>query len=196
MANDDMGRMLELSATRRREWILSVIGLLDTAIDELDREANPAKSAVLQAAALLREQVKPRDEATVGGLLAWQARRLQDYIDAHLADVLPVADLALLIHCSVAHFSRSFKRTFGESPHAFVVKRRLETATRFMLETTMCLTDIAFQCGFADQSHFCRLFRKVTGATPAAWRRSHGRRASSCYPKQERNVELDRCLSA
>jgi AraC family transcriptional regulator len=196
VANDGVGPMLELSTRRRREWMLSVIGLLDIAIGELDREPNPAKSTVLQAAALLREQVEPREEATVGGLLPWEARRVRDYIEAHLADVVHVEDLSLLIDCSLAHFSRSFKRTFGESPHAFVVKRRLEMAVRFMLETEMGLTDIAFQCGFADQSHFCRLFRNWIGATPATWRRAHRQPGAGLPEKrQERSVERDRCLS-
>jgi AraC family transcriptional regulator len=175
---------------------IGLSGVLDTAIDELDCRANPAKSTVLQAAALLREQVELREEATVGGLLPRQARRVQDYIDAHLTDVVRVEDLSALIHLSVAHFSRSFKRTFGESPHAFVIKRRLKIATRFMLETEMSLTDIAFQCGFVDQAHFCRLFRKWTSATPGAWRRSHRREETDFHSKrQERNMDSDLCLS-
>jgi AraC-like DNA-binding protein len=105
-------------------------------------------------------------------LLAWQARRVRDYIDSHIAGPILVADLCALIDRSEAHFSRSFKRTFGESPHAFVIRRRLELAARYMLQTDASLTDIALRCGFIDQAHLCKHFRQSTGHSPGAWRRS------------------------
>jgi AraC family transcriptional regulator len=83
-----------------------------------------------------------------------------------------VADLCALAQRSEAHFSRSFRRTFGHSPHAFVVRRRVELAGQYMLQTEAPLSDIALRCGFVDQAHLCKLFRKVTGETPAAWRRA------------------------
>jgi AraC-like DNA-binding protein len=78
----------------------------------------------------------------------------------------------MLVQRSEAHFARSFRLTFGESPHAFVVRRRLELAARYMLQTEMDLSEIALRCGFSDQAHLCRRFREATGQSPAAWRRA------------------------
>jgi AraC family transcriptional regulator len=97
---------------------------------------------------------------------------VRDYIDSHLTEPVPVADLCVLIGRSKAHFSRSFKRTFGESPHAFVIRRRLELAARHMLRTDAPLSDIALRCGFIDQAHLSKHFRQSTGQAPAAWRRA------------------------
>jgi AraC-like DNA-binding protein len=119
-------------------------------------------------------------ELSDGGvrLLAWQARKVRDYIDSHIGGPILVADLCALIDRSEAHFSRSFKRTFGESPHAFVIWRRLELAARYMLQTDASLSDIALRCGFTDQAHLCKHFRQSTGQTPAAWRRARRTQAS------------------
>jgi len=105
-------------------------------------------------------------------LLAWQARKVLDYIDRHITSRVPVADLSALVWRSEAHFSRSFRGTFGYSPHAFVVRRRVELAAKYMLRADMSLSDIALGCGFVDQAHLCKHFRVVTGETPAAWRRA------------------------
>ena len=173
MANEGIGAILELSARRARECVKRVISLLDSAIGELNRD-HSAKCTILQAASLLREQIDPQAAAADGGerLLAWQARKVREYIDGHIARPIRVADLSALIHLSEAHFSRAFKRTFGASPHAFVTLRRIELAAQYMLETDTCLSDIALRCGFTDQAHLGNHFRQSTGETPAAWRRA------------------------
>jgi AraC family transcriptional regulator len=174
MANEGIGAILELSA-RPRECVKRVILLLDAAVGELNRD-HSAKCTILQAASLLREQIDPpAATAAAGGggrLLAWQARKVREYIDGHITGPILVADLCTLIQRSEAHFSRSFKRTFGVSPHAFVIQRRLEMAARYMLETDTGLSDVALECGFTDQAHLCKHFRQSTGETPAAWRRA------------------------
>ena len=161
---------------RSREWMHEVISLLEAAVGQLHDQEHPAQSTLLEAASLLRQQVHPTATADVTEgrerLLAWQARKVRDYIDAHITGSIPVADLCALVQRSEAHFSRSFRRTFGYSPHAFVIRRRVELAAGYMLESEMSLSDIALACGFVDQAHLCRHFRAVTGETPAAWRRA------------------------
>ena len=163
----------KLSARRSPEWARHVLTLLDKAVRQL-QPSGVAHGTVLEAASLLRKQIEPVQELPDGGgrLLAWQARKVRDYIDTHITGPVLVADLCALIDRSEAHFSRSFKRTFGESPHAFVIRRRLELAARYMLQTDVSLSDIALRCGFTDQAHLCKHFRQSTGQTPAAWRRA------------------------
>jgi AraC family transcriptional regulator len=172
-----IGAIWEPSARRPREWVKCVMTLLDAAIGELNREEHPAKCTLLQAASLIREQIDPQAVAAAadegGRLLPWQARKVRDYVDGHIEGPIRVAELCALIQRSEAHFSRAFKRTFGASPHAFVIQRRLELAAQYMLETHTCLSDIALRCGFTDQAHLCKHFRQATGQTPAAWRRAH-----------------------
>jgi AraC-like DNA-binding protein len=175
MAKEGMGAISELSTKGAREWVQRVITLLDAAVGELNRD-HSAKDTILQAASLLREQTDSQAAAgalnEAGGLLAWQARKVREYVDGHIAGPIRVADLCALIQRSEAHFSRAFKRTFGASPHAFVIHRRVQLAARYMLETDACLSDIALRCGFTDQAHLCKHFRQATGETPAAWRRT------------------------
>jgi AraC family transcriptional regulator len=154
-----------------------VITLLEAAVSQLHDGEHPVQGTLLEAASLLRQQVHPLAAEGVpdgrGRLLAWQARKVRDYIDSHITEPVLVADLCALVQYSEAHFSRSFKRTFGESPHSFVVRRRVELAAEYMLTTAASLSDIALGCGFTDQAHLCKHFRQAAGQTPAAWRRAH-----------------------
>jgi AraC family transcriptional regulator len=165
-----------LDMTRSRELIHRVIVLLEAALGHLHDPPHPAQGALLEAASMLRQQIDPPalSEITNGrGLLAWQARKVCDYIDSHITGPVLVAELCALVHRSEAHFSRSFKHTFGESPHAFLVRRRVEFAAQHMLTTDASLSEIALRCGFSDQAHLCKHFRQAAGQTPATWRRAH-----------------------
>jgi AraC family transcriptional regulator len=161
--------------SRPGNWMHDAIALLDAAIGHLHQE-QAARGPILEATSLLRKQVDPQPvEAAADGkerLLAWQAQKVLDYIDRHITSRVLVADLCALVWRSEAHFSRSFRGTFGYSPHAFVVRRRVDLAARYMLQSHMSLRDIALECGFVDQAHLCNHFRVVTGQTPAAWRRA------------------------
>jgi AraC family transcriptional regulator len=162
-------------------WARRVLALLEQAMGELDSEADSARPVLVRAVSLLREQLDAGAQSAVvderARLLAWQAHKVRAYIDAHVAEPLRVADLSAVVQRSEAHFSRLFKQTFGESPHAFLIRRRLKRAEECMLETDASLSDIALRCGFTDHAHFCKHFRKVTGRAPASWRRA--RRAST-----------------
>jgi AraC family transcriptional regulator len=184
----------KVTAHRSPEWARYVITLLDKAVREL-QPSGVAHGTLLKAAALLRKQIDPEVAQQVPGgggrLLAWQARKVRDYIDSHITGPVLVADLCALIQRSEAHFSRSFKRTFGEPPHAFVIRRRLELAARYMLQTDVSLSDIALRCGFTDQAHLCKHFRQSTGQTPAAWRRA--RRTEDCGNRHSPRTYASKC---
>lgn len=98
-------------------------------------------------------------------------RRVCDYIDAHLQEEIALADLARLAGWSVRHFTRMFRQSTGQTPHNFIVLRRVERAKDLLKKQKLQLADVALTCGFADQSHFTTSFRKATGLTPMRWRR-------------------------
>jgi AraC family transcriptional regulator len=192
VANIYSGANSAPNATPPHLWVKRVLTLLEKAIGDLNYEAD-AGQALLEAASLLRKQIDAGAEAADvegrGRLLAWQVRKVREYIDAHIAEPLLIADLCALIQRSEAHFSRSFKRTFGESPHAFLIRRRLQRAEHYMLQTDASLSDIALQCGFTDQAHLCKHFRQLTGGTPASWRRA--RRAATTISSMESDLAIE-----
>lgn len=107
-----------------------------------------------------------------GGLAVWQAKRTVDYIEAHLGSKIAITEMARLLVLSKSHFSRAFKQSLGASPMAYVAERRVERAKLMMTSTRDRLTDIALACGFSDQSHLNRYFRRIVGVSPGIWRRS------------------------
>jgi AraC family transcriptional regulator len=165
-----------VGATQSHEWVRRIIALLDTAACQLDHE-EVAHRTILKAASLLRKQIDPELAEEIptrrGSLPGRHARKVCAYIDSHITDRLLITDLCALVDLSEAHFSRVFTRTFGKTPHAFVIWRRVELAAQYMLQTEAPLSDIALRCGFSDQSHLCRQFRQIMRRTPAAWRRAH-----------------------
>jgi transcriptional regulator GlxA family with amidase domain len=109
-----------------------------------------------------------------GSLAPWQAKRVLSYIEANLETKLRAADLAVLTRFSVGHFSRAFRISFGKPPHAFVMARRVERAKQLILsKDPMLLVEVARRCGLSDQAHLSRMFRKVAGHSPSAWRRRY-----------------------
>jgi AraC family transcriptional regulator len=143
--------------------------------DMLNDERDSAEESLSRAAALLQRVEAPRPSETqeLKGVLApWQIRKVTAHIEANLGRSLRSGELAALVRLSPAHFSRTFRNTFGCSPLEYVTQRRMERAQGLMLSTDVPLAQIALDCGLADQAHFSRLFRKVVGECPRAWRRA------------------------
>lgn len=150
--------------------------LIDCARRNFDSDRSAAKASLARASSILQSELERKasgadERAPKGALAGWQIRRLKDHVDANLERPIPVRDLADVAQRSPDYFCRAFKRTFGESPHAFIVGRRLDRAIELMLGTDDPLAQIALSCGFGDQAHLCRAFRARYGRTPAAWRR-------------------------
>ncbi len=128
-----------------------------------------------RAESCLRSAAEPVMSGTVSPgprLIAWKRRRVLEHIEASLAKPLRNRELAALVDLSEFHFNVAFRNSVGISPHEFLIRRRIERAQQLMLSTGMPLCTIAAECGLADQAHLSRLFRRVVGETPAAWRRS------------------------
>jgi AraC-like DNA-binding protein len=157
---------------------MTVAALLTSALGHLDGDPTAAKRCVEQAAELLGNRTAklgPKFAVQAGlvrgGLAPWQIRQLRLFIAENLASSIAIEDLAAICRLSVSHFSRAFKASFGEPPHSYVMRQRIEEAKRLMLECEEPLSQIALACGFADQSHFCRTFRRTEGDSPNLWRR-------------------------
>src|ERR1700686_3876448 len=152
----------------------SLAKLLDTASRELERDRDVAKASLVTASHILQAEIERCSGAngsTGGGLAAWQLLRVRAYIDSNLHRTIHIRDLSAVARRSKAHFSRKFKLAVGESPHAYVVRRRLEKACHLMITSAEPLSEIALSVGFSDQAHLCRLFRQAFGQSPAHWRR-------------------------
>jgi AraC-like DNA-binding protein len=111
-------------------------------------------------------------EAKKGGLSTRASQRVREYISSHLAYDMPLEDLASIAEVSLSHFSREFKRSFGLSPHQYIVVKRVERAADLITTTRSFFSDIALQVGFSDQSHFSRSFRHVLNMTPRDFKRT------------------------
>ena len=111
--------------------------------------------------------------------LSRESRELvEGYIDTHLDTALELDKLAALVGLSPSYFSRSFYKSFGSTPHRYIVHCRILRAQELMLASQLPLTEIALTVGFADQSHFSRRFTQVVGMPPGAFRASNSRVAN------------------
>jgi AraC family transcriptional regulator len=107
-----------------------------------------------------------------GGLPIWQLRKVEDHVREHLAEEIPVEQLAQLAGLSPFHFSRMFKEATGTPPHQYVTRERITRAQQAIRETSRSLIEIGMDAGFTSPSHFAKVFRRVTGVTPTAFRSS------------------------
>jgi AraC-like DNA-binding protein len=152
----------------------NLVELLHTAKRELEHDRATAKALLATASSILQSEIERRSRtqgARPGALAAWQIARVRTFIDENLHRTIHVKDIGAVAQRSAAHFSRSFKQVLGESPHAYVVRMRLERACQLLISSSASLGEIAQSVGFSDQAHLCRLFRQAFGQSPSSWRR-------------------------
>jgi AraC family transcriptional regulator len=157
----------------------AIVSLLDGADRALSRNMREARAYIAGARALLSPHSSggcvvsavEQSNATRGGLGKWRLARATEFVENNLARPITLEGLARCVHLTRCHFARAFRCSVGETPHAYIVRRRIERAQQAMLSTRKPLSEIALECGLADQSHLTRLFGRLVGISPAAWRR-------------------------
>jgi len=100
--------------------------------------------------------------------------RARDAMDRAYAEPLDVRTVAAVAHVSEAHFIRTFRVVFGETPHRYLQRRRVERSMFMLRETDRSVTDICLDVGFSSLGTFSRTFRDIVGETPSSYREGHG----------------------
>ena len=113
--------------------------------------------------------------------------RAKDLADGRYFEPLTVSDLARVAGLSPAHFSREFRRVFGESPHQYLLTRRLERAAALLRNTDRSVTEICFAVGLSSVGSFTSSFGCVHGTTPLAYR--------SSFPPARRHIRIPNCVA-
>jgi AraC family transcriptional regulator len=109
-----------------------------------------------------------------GGLAAWQRRKTVAYLEQHLAEPISLAVLAQMVGLSPSYFCRAFRQSFGRPPHRYQLNQRIERAKTLLATHAVSVTDVGVSVGYNDTSAFCTAFRRATGLSPSAYRRTIG----------------------
>jgi len=174
LAFDDEGYISERDQLDNSHTLAS---LLATATVALNIDRRVTQNCIRRAAALLGIELSCEGDATTarphlrGGLASWQAKRLRSYIEDKLDSTIRANDLAGVVRLSTSYFFRAFRKTFGETPIEYIMRRRMLRAQELMLKSRVSLSQVALECGMCDQAHFSRTFRRIVGTNPTVWRR-------------------------
>jgi AraC family transcriptional regulator len=177
LAGGDVGRLHLATVSGRDDPELAMLGRW---LADDEQHGIPLSQACLEAvthlvtAHLLRHYVVLEHQQAalgVGGLPRHCLAKVHRLMESEMERPLSIQDLAAVTPYSPHHFCRLFRRATGESPHRYLMRTRIERAKRLLRESAMPLSEMAVLLGFADQSHFIRVFFRHAGRTPGAWRR-------------------------
>lgn len=162
----------------RTENVASMIAqLLLRASRALDSDVHVAKLEIQRALELLPDASSQTDfkpdhlDHPIRGLAPWQTQKVIDHVRTNLEAPIRVEEMASVTRLSTSYFFRAFRLSFNMPPHAYVRAVRLARARELLLDSDEQVSRIAMACGFADQAHFSRVFRREMGSTPRRWRR-------------------------
>jgi len=114
--------------------------------------------------------VTGRQTREASALPAWRLSRAIEFVEAHLAEPIGLADIANSTGLTRMHFASQFRRATGMRPHDYLLRRRIEHAQTLLRETKYNVLDVALSCGFRSQAHFTTVFKRIVGETPYCWR--------------------------
>ena len=172
---DDDGRVFDLAPFSNVEdgFVAGMVGEM-ARLYAADGSLQPLYCEAMSRALacyLARRYGSRRPAAPAGWRLPpWRLRRIEDHVEAHLAQDIRVADLARLVGLSAGHLHRAFRETTGRTPLEFINRRRVERAAAILAAEEPTIAEVALRVGFLSPSHFSRTFRRVTGRNPSARR--------------------------
>ena len=118
------------------------------------------------------DRAEPISLAARGGLPAWQLAALDRFLRSKLHRRIAVAEMAAVVGLSESWFAHAYRQSRGEPPHRALQRLRVEAAMIHLSQAEPTLAEVSAMVGFADQAHFTRAFRTITGQPPGAWRRA------------------------
>ncbi|MFM0363401.1 helix-turn-helix domain-containing protein [Paraburkholderia sediminicola] len=124
---------------------------------------------VARLVAQAAEQTRP-SARRAASLPRWRLRRALDFIEANLAQPIGLADVAASTGLTRMHFAAQFRSTTGYSPHAYLLRRRIEHAQMLLRSSALSVLDVALSCGFGSHAHFTTVFGRIVGEPPNIWR--------------------------
>jgi AraC-like DNA-binding protein len=113
-----------------------------------------------------RPRIKPR----VSPLPAWKLRRVRDFIEENLFQPIYLSELSEIAGLSRMHFAAQFRAATGQSPHAYLLQRKIGRAQTLLGDPTLSVADVAAIVGFKNKAHFATAFKKIVGTPPSRWR--------------------------
>jgi AraC family transcriptional regulator len=186
IAPDHLQRLLQDSKPGWRPVLLEHLDVRDRHIEFLVRamlddvkSGSPAGTlygeslgSALAIYLLQRYGSSPSNPVTYrSGMAPARLRRIIDYIEANLDEnALQLSQLAEVAGVSLYHFAKLFKQSTGESPHQFVIRRRIERAKNLLRNPSTSVLEASVRTGFADQRHFAKVFRRLVGTNPSSYR--------------------------
>ncbi|CAB3725579.1 HTH-type transcriptional activator RhaR [Paraburkholderia sediminicola] len=130
---------------------------------------NVCDAIVARFVAQAAEQARPSTRRAAS-LPQWRLRRALDFIEANLAQPIGLADVAASTGLTRMHFAAQFRSTTGYSPHAYLLRRRIEHAQMLLRSSALSVLDVALSCGFGSHAHFTTVFGRIVGEPPNSWR--------------------------
>jgi AraC family transcriptional regulator len=176
----------EESGTPRVSHFLCQPGVIDPVMVHLGSALLPAFQRPLETSALFIDHVtlamlthlcgtyggrRASSAFLRGGMTRLQANRAKEYLGAHCADDISLVNAARACGLSKGHFISAFRIATGMTPYQWLQRYRIDKAKGLLLHSRLTIVEIAAACGFADQSHLTRVFSRLVGDSPAAWRR-------------------------
>ena len=174
----DIAKRGKLELTRQTQLDDPQICRLLTTLDSHLQDGSPGGSlfsesiAVALSAHLAQRygSLPQQLERHRGGLSPSRLSKVIEYIHANLSDELQLSTLAEIANINLYHFARAFKQSVGESPHQYVLRRRIEQAKQLLSNPRISILEASARTGFVDQSHFSKVFRRLVGTAPTQYR--------------------------
>ncbi|MDB5653325.1 MAG: Transcriptional regulator, AraC family [Tardiphaga sp.] len=185
------GFLSKLADEHRGGWqphLRSAAGASDPVLADLMRAVRPALAKTSEASTIFLDQLgiaigthlierhcdgRPRAEPPRRLLLSpSQLNRAKEMLRNHLDGAISIAEVATACGLSRGYFIRAFREATGQTPHRWMLEKRVERARGLLTESELALADVALVCGFADQSHFTRIFSRLIGVPPGNYRRT------------------------